>query len=98
MSNVSLFKTEYTTTENIERISRNREEPEWLLNRRKKAFDKFLDLPYDQDTLFYKYTNFRKLSPEKLTPMWELENVVDFPENGTEPTSVEFDNSIKVKL
>ena len=64
MSNVSLFQTKYTTIENIENLSMKLQEPDWMLNRRKSAFNKFNELPYVQDTLFYKYTNFRKLNPE----------------------------------
>ena len=61
MSNVSLFQTKYTTIENIENLSRKLHEPDWMLKRRKDAFTKFNELPYDQDTLFYKYTNFRQI-------------------------------------
>ncbi|MFV2014573.1 MAG: SufD family Fe-S cluster assembly protein [Candidatus Heimdallarchaeota archaeon] len=98
MSSVSLFKTEYTTIENIEQLSNKLGEPEWLLQRRKRAFESFLDLPYDQDTLFYKYTNFRKLDPQKLTPMWEIEETNVFPKDDSVPTSIELDSSIQIKL
>ncbi len=98
MSNVSLFKTDYTTTENIEQLSNKLGEPEWLFERRIRAFESFLDLPYDQDTLFYKYTNFRKLNPEKLTPMWEINRTNEFPREKTVPTSIELDSSIQIEL
>ncbi len=98
MSNISLFQTKYTTIDNLENLSQKLQEPEWILKRRKDAFTKFNELPYDQDTLFYKYTNFRKLNPENLTPMWQLEEQIQFPESDEIPTSIEFDASIKIQL
>ena len=47
MSNISLFQTKYTTIENIENLSKKLNEPNWLLERRKDAFSKFNELPYD---------------------------------------------------
>lgn len=71
MSNETLFTTKYTTVDEIKELSNNLNEPNWLLERRLAAFNEYNNLPIDKDTIFYKYTTFRKFNPENLIPTWK---------------------------
>ncbi|MHA2249248.1 MAG: SufD family Fe-S cluster assembly protein [Candidatus Kariarchaeaceae archaeon] len=71
MSSETLFKTDYTTIESVKEVSKLLNEPQWLLDRRLKAYETFENLPIDKDTLFYKYTSFRKFDPKTLEPVWK---------------------------
>ncbi|MHA2090603.1 MAG: SufD family Fe-S cluster assembly protein [Candidatus Kariarchaeaceae archaeon] len=74
MSTTSLFTTSYTTIEEITSISHSLNEPQWLLDRRIEAFKQYEVLPLDKDTLFYKYSSFRKFNPDDLNPVWRDES------------------------
>ncbi len=64
-----MFETSYTRPEVLQELFKDA--PSWEKERRTKAYQNFLELPIDQDTLFYKYTNFKDFNPEGLTPVWE---------------------------
>lgn len=83
MSTVNqVFVTDYISEEQVKTLSAELKEPEWLLNRRIKAFNQFLNLEVDQDNLFYKYTNFKGLKLSDLKPYWESDEVIAInPEN-----------------
>ncbi len=68
----TLFLTDYTTEQSIEKISSSNKEMDWIQARRIKAFQTFKSIPIDQDTLFYKYTDFKKFDPSNLKPFWEI--------------------------
>lgn len=72
MSEASLFYTDYTTVEQINQLSEINREPSWITERRMSYFTQFNELPIDQDTLFYKYTNFKSFEPSSLKPSWSL--------------------------
>ncbi|MHA2254177.1 MAG: SufD family Fe-S cluster assembly protein, partial [Candidatus Kariarchaeaceae archaeon] len=74
MSTTSLFTTSYTTIDEITSISHSLNEPQWLLDRRIEAFKQYEALPLDKDTLFYKYSSFRKFNPNDLNPVWKDES------------------------
>ncbi len=81
MSSINLFDTHYTRIENISEISNSLNEPDWLLDRRNRIFKDYKELPYDQDALFYKYTNFRKFNPDILSSVFEIDKDVDIDIN-----------------
>lgn len=74
MKTVSIFDMEYVNEDKSVEISQNNKEPAWYTSRRKVALENYHSLPFDKDTLFYKYTNFRKFDPQELTPNYELES------------------------
>lgn len=67
MSNrIQSFIADYISETTVEEISHSLHEPDWVLARRKQAFQKYIELQVDADTLFYKYTNFRKFNAADL--------------------------------
>ncbi|MCY3412916.1 MAG: SufD family Fe-S cluster assembly protein [Candidatus Heimdallarchaeota archaeon] len=90
MSKLDLFSTPYTTEESIKSISEKLHEPQWLLERRIDAFNDYLKLPFDQDTLFYKYTNFRKFDPKKLQAFLNLDTLNHLDENNIDDLPVSY--------
>ncbi|MHA2503205.1 MAG: SufD family Fe-S cluster assembly protein [Candidatus Kariarchaeaceae archaeon] len=70
MASIELFDTEYTTKDQLIELSNSLHEPEWLRDRRLQAYELYQNLPFDKDTLFYKYTSFRNFDPSKLVASW----------------------------
>ncbi len=73
----NLFTTDYTTEDTIREISIRNNEPNWLIERRLNAFNNYQNLPFDKDTLFYKYTNFKNLNPRELAINMVIQRHVD---------------------
>lgn len=103
MSKTELFDTKYTTADSINELSSTLNEPEWLLQRRQKAFEEYKKLPFDKDTLFYKYTSFRDFDPKKLEASWQTETKSLLNESSIvlqelEPDLIETEDGISTKL
>jgi len=76
MSNMEkLFETSYINQEVLQELSSD--SPTWVKVRKANAYHNFLELDLDQDTLFYKYTNFKNFNPNSLNPIWNLEGATD---------------------
>ncbi len=69
------LETSYTTEDSLNKLVSGLNEDTRLVERRKRLWNIFNDLPIDQDTLFYKYTTFRKFDPETLLPEWKTPTV-----------------------
>lgn len=95
-----IFDTDYTKKELINELSNSFNEPSWLLERRLSAYDQYKSLPYDQDTLFYKYTTFKKFDPSTLTRINKEEEVPFEYESklSTPPTILLKDESISFNI
>jgi len=103
MPNVELFDTEYTNMEQLVKLSQSLNEPKWLLERRKNAYQTYQELPYDKDNLFYKYTTFKDFNPKSLTHNWKYngENnyeLVKTYEQNLKPFMVETTHSLQSSL
>ena len=47
-------------------LSNEHNEPDWILNTRKKAISQFSKLPFEISPLYSKYTGLTLLEPEKI--------------------------------
>ena len=54
-------------TSHIEEISSSRNEPEWLMNYRKNSLSVYVRLPIETSPLYTKYTDVKKMDPEKVS-------------------------------
>ncbi len=54
-------------TSHIEEISSSRNEPEWLMNYRKNSLFVYVRLPIETSQLYTKYTDVKKMDPEKVS-------------------------------
>ncbi len=54
-------------TSHIEEISSSRNEPEWLMNYRKNSLSVYVRLPIETSQLYTKYTDVKKMDPEKVS-------------------------------
>ncbi|MSS86220.1 MAG: Fe-S cluster assembly protein SufD [Thaumarchaeota archaeon] len=54
-------------TSHIEEISSSRNEPEWLMNYRKNSLSVYVRLPIETSALYNKYTDAKKMDPEKVS-------------------------------
>ena len=54
-------------TAHIDEISSSRNEPEWLKDYRKNSLSVYEDLPIETSPLYNKYTDAKKMDPEKVS-------------------------------